>query len=236
MRWNGAEWIGIAVCCAALLPSIGSAATAQPTAQELLAAQDSELLSELNGWSKSAFVLPDDLALDATLRQAASQIAGEHLARLRALWPAWIAQERAESGNVNLRGSALSWPLRLRAINEMAVRSIESGGQVQDDAWLKAALAPMACKTLFSSYFARRIAMIQAAPLDARPALLAGERLRISAIVDARFSLIVDGETASSRVRRGGAQAPGVNVAQSSTISLKRSAFRVVSNPVFGLS
>ena len=36
--------------------------------------------------------------------------------------------------------------------------------------------------------------------------------LRISAIVDARFRLIVDGETASSRVRRGGAQAPGSNV------------------------
>mmetsp|Transcript_18005 Transcript_18005/g.50769 ORF Transcript_18005/g.50769 Transcript_18005/m.50769 type:complete len:254 (-) Transcript_18005:2655-3416(-) len=36
--------------------------------------------------------------------------------------------------------------------------------------------------------------------------------VRISAIVDARFSLIVDGETASSRVRRGGAQAPGLNV------------------------
>ena len=36
--------------------------------------------------------------------------------------------------------------------------------------------------------------------------------LRISVIVDARFSLIVDGETASSRVRRGGAQARGLNV------------------------
>ena len=46
--------------------------------------------------------------------------------------------------------------------------------------------------------------------------------LRISAIVDARFRLIVDGETASSKVRRRGAQAPGRNVAQPSTISLKR--------------
>jgi hypothetical protein len=46
--------------------------------------------------------------------------------------------------------------------------------------------------------------------------------LRISAIVDARFSLIVDGETVSSMTRRGGAQALGLNVAQSSTISLKR--------------
>ena len=48
------------------------------------------------------------------------------------------------------------------------------------------------------------------------------EHLRISVIVDARFSLIVDGETASSSPRRGGVQVPGRNVAQPSTISLKR--------------
>ena len=46
--------------------------------------------------------------------------------------------------------------------------------------------------------------------------------LRISAIVDGCFSLIVHGETASARKRWEGAQAPGWNVAQSSTISLKR--------------
>ena len=61
-------------------------------------------------------------------------------------------------------------------------------------------------------------------------------QLRISAIVDARFSLIVDGETASSKVRRGGAQAPGRNVSQPSTISLKRHLPRVVPQPVLGLS
>jgi hypothetical protein len=46
--------------------------------------------------------------------------------------------------------------------------------------------------------------------------------VRISAIVDGCFSLIVHGETASARMRWSGAQAPGWNVAQSSTISLKR--------------
>jgi hypothetical protein len=59
--------------------------------------------------------------------------------------------------------------------------------------------------------------------------------VRISAIVDARFSLIVDGETASSRARRGGAQALGLNVAQSSTISLKRCPSKGTSGLVFGL-
>jgi hypothetical protein len=51
---------------------------------------------------------------------------------------------------------------------------------------------------------------------------LAMVQVRISAIVDGHFSLIVDGETASSRARRGGAQVRGGNVAQPSTISLKR--------------
>ena len=60
--------------------------------------------------------------------------------------------------------------------------------------------------------------------------------VRISAIVDTCFSLIVDGETALSRVRRGGAQVLGGNVAQPSTITLKRSRARGVAEPVFGLS
>ena len=60
--------------------------------------------------------------------------------------------------------------------------------------------------------------------------------VRISAIVDARFSLIVDGETASLKVRRRGAQAPGRNVAQPSTISLKPHLPRVVPQPILGLS
>ena len=65
--------------------------------------------------------------------------------------------------------------------------------------------------------------------------MLLGEvEVRISAIVDARFSLIVDGETASSRARRGGVQALGRNVAQPSTISLKRSAARVVRGRFWG--
>ena len=52
--------------------------------------------------------------------------------------------------------------------------------------------------------------------------------VRISAIVDAHFSLIVDGQTASRGTRRGGAQALGLNVAQASTISLKRSCVQAV--------
>ena len=60
-------------------------------------------------------------------------------------------------------------------------------------------------------------------------------QVRISAIVDARFSLIVDGETASRRTRRGGAQALRLNVAQSSTISLKRPSVEPLIGLAFGL-
>ena len=47
--------------------------------------------------------------------------------------------------------------------------------------------------------------------------------MRISAIVDAQFSLIVDGKSVPGRTCRGGMQVLGLNVAQSSTIRLKRS-------------
>lgn len=52
--------------------------------------------------------------------------------------------------------------------------------------------------------------------------------MHISAIVDGHFSLIVDDETVSRRQRRGHAQARGLNVAQPSTISLKRLSARGV--------
>ena len=60
--------------------------------------------------------------------------------------------------------------------------------------------------------------------------------MRISAIVDGCFSLIVDGETASPGWRWGSAQALGWNVAQSSTTSLKRAAVALALGPVLGVS
>ena len=76
---------------------------------------------------------------------------------------------------------------------------------------------------------------VHSSTVKSRELIAAIDELRISAIVDARFSLIVDGETASSRTRWGGAQVPGRNVAQPSTISLKRPSTRVVPGLVLGL-
>jgi len=58
-----------------------------------------------------------------------------------------------------------------------------------------------------------------------------GAVLRISAIVDACFRLIVDGKSAPSMRALGKRASSGLNVAQSSTISLKRA----VVGRVFGL-
>src|ERR1019366_2923644 len=101
MDWARTDWLRAALCCAALLPAIGPVVGATPTARELLAAQDMDLENELVGWSKLLFDLPDDVALDEPLRRAATQMAQEHIARLRNLWPVWIAQERAASRDVN---------------------------------------------------------------------------------------------------------------------------------------
>jgi ABC-type nitrate/sulfonate/bicarbonate transport system permease component len=55
--------------------------------------------------------------------------------------------------------------------------------------------------------------------------------VRISAIVDACFRLIVDGETAPSVTALRKRASSGLNISQSSTISLKRA----VVGPVIGL-
>jgi hypothetical protein len=169
----------VALCLATAPPFIGPAAAATPTAQDLLAEQDQALQRELVEWTRGVFALPPDLVLDDSLRRAATDIANAHIERTRASWPAWIAQQRAAAGQPDLRGKALSMPLYLRAINELALMWVERTGPAQDEAWLKAALAPTACEWLFPTWFARRIAMIQAAPPEARATLLAGERERL---------------------------------------------------------
>ena len=103
-----------------------------------------------------------------------------HEARVRELLPAWIAQERAQANAPALRGRALAAPIYQRMINEMAIWSVESAGPERDEAWLKAALAPTACRVVPQSVFGRQMALIQAAPQDARAALLASERDLIS--------------------------------------------------------
>lgn len=180
MGWTISGRLGAALCCVALLLPMLPAAAGTPTFQELLAEADQTLVNQLVEWDKREFGLPDDLELDEPLRHAATAMVQDHVARVRELLPAWIAQERAESHAPDLRGGALYQPIYRRLINEMAIWSVESVGTAHDDAWLKAVLSPKACSVLPPSPFGRRIAMIQAAPIDVRPALLAAERQLLS--------------------------------------------------------
>jgi hypothetical protein len=179
MDWTGSMRRGVALCCLALLPWAAAAAGA-PTVEQLLAEEDQSLINQMTDWDKRAFAVPEDLNLDTALREASTNLSQEHLRHMQTLWPAWIAEERAASGSPGLRGRALSMRIYQRALNEMAIWTIESSGPAYDEAWVKAALAPTACSFLHPAHFARRLAMIRVAPMDARPALLAGERELLS--------------------------------------------------------
>ena len=106
--------------------------------------------------------LPDDMVLDPALRDSVATLVRTHLATVRSLTPAWIAEERATAKNPTLRGVGLADALFLRTINEMAIVSVETAGPAHDAAWLKAALAPNACRSLYAQPYAQRIALIQA--------------------------------------------------------------------------
>jgi hypothetical protein len=181
MRRLKTGWWRLLLCCATTsLPSAPIAAADAPTVQALLAEQDAALVKGVVAWNENALALPDDMTLDPSLREWVAQLEREHGARMRTLVPAWIAEERAAAKDPNLRGADLIQALYLRSINEIAIGSVESVGPVHDEAWLKAVLAPTACRFLPLAHFARRIAMIQAAPPDTRPALLAAEKELLS--------------------------------------------------------
>lgn len=167
-------------CCAGLFSSPSVAADAAPTVQELLAEADAALVTQVLAWNRGAFELPDEVTLDPPLRDALAQLAHDHLEHLRTLLPAWIAEERAAAKNPALRGGELASALYRRSINELAIWSVESAGPAHDEAWLKAVLAPTACRDLAPGFFAQRAEHIQAAPVESRPALLAAEKVLLS--------------------------------------------------------
>lgn len=173
-------WSLLLCCVAAGLPAPGVAAADAPSVQALLAEQDAELVASVANLDANEFQLPAELVLDPELRESAAQLAREHAARLRVLLPDWIAEERGVAKDPLLRGPRLYQAIFARAINELAIQSVESAGPAHDQAWLKAALAPNACRVVYGVPFARRVAMIQAAPVEARPALLAGEKELLS--------------------------------------------------------
>lgn len=176
---NTAFWKALLRCGVAALPGVAPAAP-PPTVQTMLAAQDADHVKRIVSWNAAYLALPDDMVLDAPLREAVEQLLREHMQRMPGRVQSWIAEERAAAKDQNLRGAALDHALFVRSLNEAAIASVESTGSAHDEAALKAALAPTACRLLYPSHFLRRIGMIQAAPAEARPALLAAEKELLS--------------------------------------------------------
>lgn len=178
MRGLRAVFWGVLLCAG--VPGWSPAALAADdalTVQSLLAEQDEIVVRQAVIWNEKFLRMPQAQTLDPALREAVDQMADEQVRRLPSLIRRWIAEERAARQQPTLRGPELLLPLVRRSINEIAVAALESAGPAHDEVWLKAALAPQACELLSAvSPFARRIAMIQAAPADARPALLAAEK------------------------------------------------------------
>ena len=178
MRW--AKVVGLKfllICCGtAWLSLTAAAAPVGSDARALQESQDAELVEHVFDWNEKSLELPENMNLDPSLRDAAVQLVRAQAQSRRAQIAAWVGEEHAASKDPNLRRAQLAHALLLRSINEMAIWSVESLGPAHDEVWTKAALVSTACASQYQNPFAQRVAMIQAAPLDARPALLAGEK------------------------------------------------------------
>lgn len=150
------------------------------SAAAVLATFDADLIRNIVRWREGTLSVSDAVALDPDLRASAAALTAEHLKRLRALIPTWIAEERAAAKNPTLSSAALAAPLFARLINEMAFDAIDSAGPEHDRLLRQAVLSPEACRYWVGTAFARRLSMIQAAPAEIRPALLSAEATLLS--------------------------------------------------------
>lgn len=126
----------------------------------------------------SMFALSNELALDPELRSAADRIGAAHLARVRALLPDWIREERAVQG-ANDSPNFVYRAVTARLVNEVALWQIEPGDAAYEQASLEAVQSsPSVCRTRskrLDQDFARKILRIQAMPPASRKAALATE-------------------------------------------------------------
>lgn len=187
------------------------AASKAPTAQALMAEYDADVVQHIVEWTEREMLLPGSMALDPALRASVSESTQALSRRLRTMVPTWIAEERAAQRDPALRGSALTQALLLRSVNELLIGFVESTGPAHDEAWLQAALAPTACQTHESLFYARRIAIVQAAPAEVRPALLAAEQALLARWGTTRSDLpprpanadLLAGAQAAAQLREG---------------------------------
>jgi hypothetical protein len=168
------------LCLPLLLCCATAVATAAPDQQE------QDMLKSLRNNLARSFVLAPELPLDPALRSAADEIADAHLARIDALLPAWLEEERKvqSAGGKQAAIWYVYFAVWARVLNELALWQIEPGDATYESAAQAALTAtPQVCDlhgdNRFSDY-AARIARIQQVPVAQRAALLATERELLS--------------------------------------------------------
>jgi hypothetical protein len=140
------------------------------------AAADRQLVDGYLGWMAKVFAVPAGADVDTSLREAMTTMVDEHLARLRRLLPAWIAEERARA-KAPLANGDLNRAIHNRVVNELALWRLESPGAGYDAVLTRAILHPGICdRPPRDSYLGVLMVWLQAAPPADRPTLLSGER------------------------------------------------------------
>lgn len=178
MKYKQPGVAALAVTLAIAGPACGAGAASAPAskAAPAPAIPDRQLADAYVGWMAKVFAVPAAPDVDASLRDAMTAMAGEHLARLRLLLPAWIAEERAHGG-ASLAQADLNRAIHNRIVNEIALWRLESPGPDYDAVLTRAILHPGICdRPERDSYLGVLMIWFQAVPAADRPTLLAGER------------------------------------------------------------
>lgn len=156
-----------------------STATAAPAAASDV---DAGMLQELQTNLARSFALPEELPIDAPLRDEAERIAATHLARVKAQLPGWIQEERTAHAAAGGKpdGSGIFYAVWARLFNELALWQITPGDAAYERAILDTVIsAPRICQVAdayrFSDY-SSRIMRLQAMAPAMRQAALATER------------------------------------------------------------
>jgi hypothetical protein len=143
---------------------------------------DAGIVRELQNSLVRSFELAPKLTIDADLRNQANAIAISHLARVNALLPVWIAEERTAqaAGGAKPAASDVYFAVWARLLNELALWQIMPGDAAYERAVLDtAAHAPASCAMRddyrFTDYSSRIMRLQSMAPA-VRQAALASER------------------------------------------------------------
>ena len=165
----------------------GGACAVPPAAANAPSAEDAAMAQRVERDLGLVFIMPPDIKLDPVLRTEADAIAAAHLARMHALVPGWIEEERRLQAAAD--GKAPSGPVYYavfaRMLNELALWQLAPGDAAYEKATLDAILAtPAVCANAGHDRhhdFLTRIVRVQAMPPQARAAALATERRLLEA-------------------------------------------------------